>query len=252
MFPSRCANRTSRVLLAALLLNFLLIACCTHQPTVHMGAPHDRYDHNRTVIVNEWAYHKWNGGDEPQEMILELDRLTMDDVYRPYGHQSAPRSAMEADGLPAANLIPIYTGVLLPLSAEVKDGERSDRDDLIDFLGTGPVAHKGVEPPDTMGALPEETAATYKAMLDLLAAADTLSSRDAVQKWAKEKGVEWTFSIIDARYLETSFTDRIALGFGDFWFVLYSPVDRVPYTRLVVVPKKLGEELEKKPVKGGE
>lgn len=252
MFPSRSANRTSRVLFAALLLNFLLIACCTHQPTVHMGAPHDRYDHNRTITMNTWAYHKWNGGDEPKEMTLELDRLTWDEVYSPYGFESAPRSAKESDGLPSANLIPIYTGVLLPLSAEIKEGDKSDRDDLIDFLGTGPVAHKGIEPPDTTGAISEETAEIYKAMLDLLTDADTLASRDAVQKWAKEKGVEWTFSIIDARYLKTSFTDRIALSFGDFWFVLYSPVDRTPYTRLVVVPKKLGEELEKKPVKGGE
>ncbi|MHC4943158.1 MAG: hypothetical protein ACYTG7_09090 [Planctomycetota bacterium] len=251
MFQCFHANRINRFILPVLLLLLFLASCNSSSPRVCIGPPQDRYDHNRTLFIGQWTYKKWTEADEPENMILELDRLAKDAVYTPIGDDSAPRAFLGEDGLPAASLVPIYTGVPLPLSKE-SAGETSDLEDLIDFLGSGPLAHQGVETPEMAGALPDEQKAKFQAMIDLLASESYLADRKRVVAWAKKNKVEWTFDIIDARYPAAAFSDRMAILYEDFWFVLFSPINEESFTRLVVVPAEPTGDWDKKPLKGGE
>jgi len=232
----------------------LLLSACCGSPAVNLGPPHDRYDHNRTLIINEWEYMKWDTGAAPVRKTVQLDRLNRDAVYTPRGHEAAPRAAEPPkgkDGLPAAHLVPVYTGVALPLSSEPV-AEVSDREDLIDYLGQGGLAHQGVEVPDMPAALPQETEKKFRLVLELLSSKERLESRARVLEWAEKHALESTFRIVDSRYLAVSFADRVALEHHGFWFVLFRLPDTDAYTRLVVVPSGTDADRVKKPVEGGD
>src|SRR5262245_15606669 len=105
----------------------LVIAGCYSPPALvlHMGPPHDRYDHNRTRLIVSPAVRE----GRPTKVIEE--------VYTPGGHDAFPRARYEPgvtapDGMPAAGVVPVFTGVPLPLSDTASDSGRSDRNDLID------------------------------------------------------------------------------------------------------------------------
>ena len=114
---------------------------------VVIGSPYERYDHNRTLPIAIAG-------------LVDLGCLAgqglRDEVYVPYGSGYFPTAEYVGrspgrDQLPAANLVPIFTGVSLPLSSVAQGNGESDRDDLIDFLAQGPLAKDGVERGATMG-----------------------------------------------------------------------------------------------------
>ena len=140
------------------LLGVMLVLAGCQQPAalvlhqaplvLHMGPPHERYDHNRTRRIVSLAIRQ----GQPTKVIEE--------VYTPGGHDAFPSARYEpsvtaSDGLPVAGVVPIFTGVPLPLSTTASDGGRSDHDDLIDFLAEGPDAQRGIAPGDTMGDIRE-------------------------------------------------------------------------------------------------
>ncbi|HEX5050777.1 MAG TPA: hypothetical protein VFZ65_03295 [Planctomycetota bacterium] len=217
-------------------------ACCgpAHDPVV-IGAAQDRYDHNRQTRVLEWSYQVRSEDGSPQPRTLNAGRLARDEAYTPFALPSVPsaRTGEAADALPAAHLVPVFTGVPLPLPPTGGD-PTGTRADLVDFLGTGPAAKAGVERPELQGALPDETARRYGAMLELLGSATLLANRAAVLAWAEAHGVVHSFDVADSRYQASSFADRVALREGAFWFVLFQlPAANGPplgYSRLVVVP----------------
>jgi hypothetical protein len=138
-----------------------LYGCC--QKVVTIGPPYDRYDHNRTQQI---------------EVVLQggtqngLTRLVVDEVYVPYGSHYFPAAHYKGradctDQLPAANLVPIFAGIALPLSDEAIAGSKSDRKDLIDFLAKGPWANNGDEPGDTAGDIKAAEMA-YNPVIELL------------------------------------------------------------------------------------
>src|SRR5262249_43563126 len=140
----------------------LALVGCYHQPplVLHMGPPQDRYDHNRTRLIVSPAVRE----GRPTKVIEE--------AYTPGGHTAFPSVRYEpvvaaADGVPVAGMVPVFTGVPLPLSNTASDGGHSDRDDLIDFLAEGPDAQRGIAPGDTMGDI-RETEMRYQALLELL------------------------------------------------------------------------------------
>ena len=209
----------------------LALAGCYHQAplVLHMGPPHDRYDHNRTRLIVSPAVR----GGRPTKVIEE--------VYTPGGHDAFPNARYEPvvaapDGVPAAGVVPVFTGVPLPLSNTASDGGRSDRDDLLDFLAEGPDAQRGIAPGDTMGDI-RESAARYQALLELLASPQLLQGGvPSIQQWALAHEVTRTNHIIDARYRASAFADQLALYCDDFWFVLYRLPTQDRFTRLVVLP----------------
>lgn len=202
-------------------------ACCRRPPTViHMAAPQDRYDHNRAQQIVS-----------PAIRDGKPTRVT-DEVYTPLGRESFPTvhfvsGSPSSDGVPVAGLVPVFTGVPLPLSA---DGNPSDRDDLIDFLAQGPDAQGGIEPAEMPGAI-KETERHFKAVLDLLSSAQQLGGAKGVQDWAATRDVTWTQAVVDSRYRVSAFADRIAVYCDHFWFVMYRLPDQDHLTRLVVLPE---------------
>jgi len=243
--PAVPARARSLAPLAAVLLCWGA-ACCT--PLVTVGPPQLRYDHNRSRAL-ELAV-----GEPPATTTRKRKPRTED--YAPYASASYPIAVLEnpeaPDKLAPARLVAIYPGVLLPLSpAEcAPPGQRgcvSDRADLIDFLGTGRGNHGGIEPPDTMGALAEETEKIYKPILDLVATAVDLADAGALRKAAKRIDAEVSDRVIDSRYAPGTFASTLALGHRDFWFVLHQPA-KGAFSRLVVVPKSLEQEFTQKKV----
>lgn len=231
--PVRCC--LYRLVLLAVILVFA--ACQPPVPplpppaplVLHMGPPQDRYDHNRTRRIVSPALRE----GRPTRVIEE--------VYTPGGHEAFPSARYEpsvavADGLPAAVLVPVFTGVPLPLSNIANGDGRSDRDDLIDFLAEGPDAQRGIAPGDTMGDI-REIAARYQTLLDLLASPQLLQGgASSVQQWASAHDVTWTSHIIDTRYRPSAFAEQLALYCDNFWFVLYRLPAQNLFTRLVVLP----------------
>src|SRR5215471_874287 len=77
----------------------LALVGCYHQPplVLHMGPPHDRYDHNRTRLIVSPAVRE----GRPTKVIEE--------AYTPGGHDAFPRARYEPvvtapDGMPAAGV----------------------------------------------------------------------------------------------------------------------------------------------------
>jgi hypothetical protein len=211
---------------------FLVVSCTTI--VVHMGSPYDRYDHNRTRgILTPVTI----GSEET------VTRVLGDEVYRPSGSEyfasaQYAENGSSTDTLPAANIVPLFTGVSLPLSAvPVKDG-RSDRDDLIDFLAEGPYAQVGVQPSETMGDTKSAQLA-YALVLDFLGSRERLSGgRAQVVRRLSSLNVVFADDVMDSRYRLRAFADVLAFRFEKFWFILYQLPRNDHYSRLVVVPER--------------
>ena len=229
-------NRTARTgmsLFAAVSIFLFLMAGCT-TTVVHVGSPYDRYDHNRTrAIVTSVT----PGSAE------RVSRVLGDEVYRPSGSEYFPKaqyaeSDSSTDPLPAANVVPVFTGATLPLSpAPVRDG-KSDRDDLIDFLAEGPNAQVGVEPGETMGDTKSARIA-FTPVLDFLGSQEKLSGgRTQVIDRLSSLNVTFADEVVDSRYRLRAFADVLAFRFEKFWFILYQLPRNDLYSRLVVVAEK--------------
>jgi hypothetical protein len=229
-------NHVSRIrtsLFAAVSIVLILVAGCS-TVVVHIGSPYDRYDHNRTraIITPVTA-----GLAEPAA------RVPGDETYRPSGSEYFPRAQYaESDGstdtLPAANVVPIFTGVPLPLSAVPVKAGRSDRDDLIDYLAEGPTAQVGVQPGDTMGDT-KSTRIAYTAVLDFLGSGEDLSGgREQVVRRLSGLNIVFADLVVDSRYRLRPFGDVLAFRFEKFWFILYQLPRSDHYSRLVVVPDR--------------
>lgn len=223
-------------------LSFAMLAGCAAQQRLYVGPPYDRYDHNRTRRISIEA------------LKDGAPRRVPDEVYRPIGTPAFPKAHYEpaapgdqapGDGLPAANVVPIFTGLPLPLSTTpAPAGQRSDREDLIDFLAEGPNAQVGVEPGQTQGDV-RSIELCYQPVLDLLSSANLLAGgQEAIKTWAQ--CCEVTFAdadvIEDSRYRLRAFKSVVGLRFRRYWFVLYTPSTQDHFTRLVVVPVKLAKE----------
>ncbi len=229
-------NRIDRmrisIFAAASIVLFLVVGCTTI--AVHMGSPYDRYDHNRTrAIITPID----TGSKET------VTRVLGDEAYRPSGSDYFPRakfaeSDISTDTLPAANVVPLFTGVPLPLSSIPVKDERSDRDDLIDFLAEGPDAQVGVQPGDTMGDT-KSTQIAYAPVLEFLGSSERLSGgRNQVVRRLSGINVVFADEVVDSRYRLRAFADVLAFRFEKFWFILYQLPHNDRYSRLVVVPER--------------
>lgn len=228
---SDCAKTSFFVAVSIVL--FLVVSGCT-TVVVHMGSPYDRYDHNRTrAIITSIT----TGSSESVTKVLG------DEVYRPSGTEYFLRAKYtendsSTDTLPAANVVPMFTGVPLPLSAVPVKGGRSDRDDLIDFLAEGPYAQVGIQPGDTMGDTKSARIA-YAAVLDFLGSREHLSGgRDQVVRRLSSLKTFFADKVVDSRYRLRAFADVLAFRFEKFWFILYQLPRYDHYSRLVVVPER--------------
>ncbi|MEW6417513.1 MAG: hypothetical protein AB1480_05250 [Nitrospirota bacterium] len=212
---------------------FCIISCA---PKIAMiGSPYERYDHNRTQKIVITMH---NDTDKT------ITKSVVDEVYIPSGSAYFPTAqykerGSEADNLPVANVVPIFTGVSLPLSsAPAKEG-RSDREDIIDFLAEGPYAQAGVQPGETMGDT-KSAEITYKPMLDFLGSKKQLTGeREQIIERLSYLNADVADEIIDSRYRLRSFANVLALRYEKFWFILYKLPDNKYYSRLVVVPAKI-------------
>ena len=230
-----------RVVLLTLGLVLGVAAC--GPAVVHIASPYGRYDHTRTRPVLFEAL--------SERAARPLDNT----VYTPFrgnrfpsGTSVPPDSAR--DGLEAARLVPVFPGLPLPLAGDPVGGGTSDRDDLLSFLGAGPLALVGVKPAATPGDLPSMTLARYRTILELLESRTLLGGgRIAITAWADSQKIVWSGRIVDARYHPESLPPGLALRYEDFWFVLFQVPERTEFSRLVVVPiRPRGQDFEgKKP-----
>ena len=222
---------------------FLVAGCTT--VVVHMGSPYDRYDHNRTRAILASGTTK---SAETDSIVLS------DEDYRPSGSDyfwtaRYAEKDSSTDTLPVANVVPLFTGVSLPLSAVPVKDARSDREDLIDFLAEGPYAQVGVQPGETMGDT-KSTRIGYAPVLDFLGSREQLSGvRDQVVRRLSNLNVAFADDVVDSRYRLRAFADVFAFRFEKFWFILYKLPRNDHYSRLVVVPerKKAQDFSAKKP-----
>ncbi len=211
-----------------------VISCSTHKVVI-ISSPYERYDHNRTqnIIIT------WHDGTD--KMMI---RDVVDEVYIPSGSVYFPTAqykdaSNKSDSLPAANIVPVFTGVSLPLaSVSIREG-RSDREDIIDFLAEGPYAQTGIQAGETMGDR-KSTEITYKLILDFLVSKEQLSGgREQITERLSYLKVDFADEVIDSRYRLRSFADVLAVCYDKFWFVLYKLPGKNYYSRLVVVPAKI-------------
>jgi hypothetical protein len=204
----------------------LFTAC---EPTlIVVGSPCQRYDHNRT---------------QPLSLPSQGSTIVTTKVYIPFGSEDFPKleaNTPSLDGLPIANLVPTFTGVPLPLSTAPALNGKSDYDDLLDYLSSGPEADHGVEPPSTAGELTEKTKTKYKRILELLTSDQLLRSDEAtIREWAKNSSIRRKHIVsqwVESRYSADSFQNALGIQFGDFWFLFYRLPERESFSRLVVVP----------------
>jgi hypothetical protein len=199
-----------------------------------IGSPYERYDHNRTrqIVISS------------SESDIKSKEAPVDEVYIPFGSDYFPKAHYqnvrdEADGLPAANVVPVFTGVSLPLSSSPVKNGRSDKEDLLDYLAEGPLAQTGVEPSATMGDV-VAVGMAYKPILEILESKEQLS---AEKKQLIEKMSAFCISpadtVIDSRYRMRAFADVLGLRHEHFWFILFKLPGKSYYSRLVVVPIKI-------------
>ncbi len=212
---------------------FLVVGCCT-TVGVHVGSPYDRDDHNRTrAIITSIA----TGSTEA------VTRVLGDETYRPSGSEYLLKAQYaeidnSTDSLPAANVVPLFTGVSLPLSTVPVKSGRSDRDDLVDFLAEGPYAQVGVQPGETMGDT-KSTQIAYAPILDFLGSRENLSGGNAqVVRQLSGLNVVFADEVVDSRYRLRAFAHVLAFRFEKFWFILYQLPRNDRYSRLVVVPER--------------
>lgn len=219
--------------LACLLFALMITAnvSCRHQ-TVVIASPYERYDHNRTKKISV---------EKNSSKTIWI--LLKDEDYTLLGSENFSKArhneeCVPADNLPVANIVPIFTGVPLPLSSETLPGVQSDRSDLIDFLAAGPYAQAGVERGDVVGDL-KDVEIKYKPVLDFLGSVKHLSqNREAIFENLSHLKIKKALEVRDARYRLRFFADVLAFGYEKFWFVLYKLPGKDSYSRLVVVPRK--------------
>ncbi len=235
----RKEGKTVRYRIGSARYSLILVAVCIcltagcGQRAVVIGSPYERYDHNRTqnIVIP--------GGDNGV-----LSRRVVNETYTPYGTESFPQARYKegttgSDVLPVANVVPVFTGVSLPLSALSLPKGRSDRGDVIDFLAAGPYAQTGVEPTELSGDT-REAEAVYGPVLDFLGDKDQLTGgRDEIIARMSGLNVEFADSVIDSRYSASSFEDILGFRFEKFWFILYRLPAAASYSRLVIVPVKV-------------
>ena len=227
MSPERpSTQRLTLILLVAVAVS----GCGTTPLIIHVGAPFDRYDHNRLRPIVVQA--------TPTGMAQPID----DRTYAPTGGDFPKANYASGkpadDGLSVANVVPIFTGVPLPLSSTPADGAPSDREDLVDYLAAGAMAQDGVTrrgmPGDT-----KEAAARYKVLLDLLASPTMVhDATEHIEQWAALRGISTSKRVLDSRYRMRAFKTNgvLALYCDGFWFVLYQMPAGQGFSRLVVVP----------------
>jgi len=234
-----------------LVASTLVLGACCGAPTddVIIGSPMERWDHNRTVAIEEWTYETSESPfAPPSARSVGLPVFSTEALASPYGALDErgdwsgvpPRGGrLGADGLPEAWLRPAFLGVALPLSDDETDHAESDRVDLIDFLSAGPHANAGLERLPLAGSLPEDTAARFAPILTLLSNEAMLATRESIVAWARDHGVHTSRDILDPRFLQSSFADRVALKVEGFWFVLFMPdLDPRQFSRLIVAPDR--------------
>lgn len=208
---------------------FALSCRSARPPMPAMGSPQDRLDHNRSCQVVTPAV---DGG---RPFIVEsLD-------YSPYRSPRtlevrylAEESALDA--LPTAQLVPVFSGLRLPLSDRPSGCERTDVEDLVDYLARGGSGHHGVDPLPTAGNV-HALAAAYAPIIELLRSQELLSGgAERIRRWATAHGTTVTDLVLDARYMLAWFETAIAIRWGEFYFALYRPQTATSFTRLVVFP----------------
>jgi hypothetical protein len=166
----------------------------------------------------------------------------VNEVYTPFGSKYFPAAQYkekrsESDKLPAANVVPIFTGMPLPLSSVPTEEGRSDRDDLIDYLAEGFYKKAGVEPGQMMGDM-KSTEITYKPILDFLSSEEQLSGgKEEIIRSLASLNIDLADRVVDSRYnLAASFEHVLAFRYEKYWFILYKLPGSGLYSRLVVVP----------------
>jgi hypothetical protein len=223
------------------------VSCGPKQRVVIISSPYERYDHNRTKkIIIEFS----GTAEEKSFEIKDEDYIPRGSKKFPAAHYTGKISTV--DELPVANLVPIFTGVILPLSDDSSVGSaRSDREDLIDFMAEGPLAQVGVEPGDMAGDI-ETTRKLFKPLLDLLDSEEELEGdrEQMINRLSSKLDIVIADEIIDSRYRLRAFSDVLGLCYEKFWFVLYKTRRTDYYSRLVVVPAKFkGQKIREKGIK---
>ena len=235
------------VILSVFTIMILGVSCAPKQRIVIISSPYERYDHNRTKkIVIEFP-------GTTEEKPFEVK----DTDYIPIGSKRLPSAYYDemsraADELPAANLVPVFTGVILPLSDDsTTSSGRSDREDLIDFMAAGPLAQVGVEPGDMAGDI-ETTSILFTPLLDLLDSEEELEGdkEQIIKRLSSKLDIVVADEIIDSRYRLRAFSSNLGFCYKKFWFVLYKTRKTDYYSRLVVVPAKFkGQKIKEKGIK---
>ncbi len=224
-----CGGRAALGLALAALL-FWGAACSRTQ--VVIGSPDQRYDHNRTREVSIMA-----GDSAGAAATLEAA------CFAPYAREGWPSVRVgdcpsPADGLAHAVLVPVFTGVPLPLSSSGPGSD--DRADLLEFLAAGPLAKAGIERPDATGdlALADRE---FRPVLDIMASADALrgSPEEVTARLAAIHIKAPRVNIVDSRFSPLSFAHRLAFRVRRFWFILFRAPGQAAYSRLVVVPERV-------------
>ncbi len=161
-------------------------------------------------------------------------------LYAPYRCPGVPEIAVPGegsapDGLPAGQLVPVFTGLRLPLSDLRRSCERSDREDVVDYLARGPAAH-GLDRGSTSGNV-HAAAMPYAPILDLLSSPRVVTmDREALRAWAAAHRAQVVELAMDSRFMLEWFHDVVAVRFGGFSFVLYRPQTASGWSRLTVLP----------------
>jgi hypothetical protein len=175
--------------------------------------------------------------------------------YAPQGttpyHVQYAQGDKTADSLPPAQLVPIFTGLPLPLSSAPVagcDSCVSDREDLTDFLASGPGVLAGVDVPDMQGDV-TGTKRRAAAVLDRLARPDIVKlDRQQLEALFAALEVEWADLVVENRYPPAAVVEKAAFLWQGFWFILHRFPGSAGFTRLVVVPSRLEQNLfEKRP-----
>src|ERR1041384_160087 len=238
----------------------MAVASCRPPTNVYVQAPVARYDHNRSrplcvVTTDEPAPCSPAAGagaapvTEAPKLKFGSESYAPQSVY-PY-HLQYVQGGAASDSLPPAQLVPIYTGVALPLSAAPIPGCPvcvPDRKDLTDYLASGPGVFVGVDTPDMQGDV-TSTAAQARPVLDLLSRHDvTTLTREQLVGLLKTLDLKTADHVFDSRYPSAAIVDVLAFRWDAFWFVLYRFPAPPGFTRLVVVPTGLAQDpISKRP-----
>jgi hypothetical protein len=209
----------------------LVIFPCCRPSVVFIGLPMDRYDHNRTIQIQFETY-------AASTYILSLENQH----YTPFSTGISTKVTLKgfppaADGIPDAVMIPLFTGLLLPLDSRPIEGQVEDRKDLLEYLAAGAIAGAGVEPSGVSGDI-VRTEREFQPLIDFLKSAEALKgSRAELIKRLSEANIESRAATIsDSRFSSKSFEDSFAVLYRQYWFVLFKVPGQTSYSRLVVVP----------------